>query len=373
MGYSGQGRTMPFKVGETTTVSIMMKGANVCGAGGSGGGGTGGSNNCTGTQTPPGTPPTLTCCTEYDHTLQGIACDDNDTYIYSLTFSPDGKYLISGGDDGRYVLWNFDGKKLTAEGHNISGGLYGYGAISPDGTKLALGGLDVHLFSVGNWADLGSLTIDYFSYGVGFSPDNLRVVDIDSGSIYVHTVADMTQAAKASLPQSAWALAVAPVLVNGGLQAAVPSPSGFVVVYNMSDPTVIGTPITLDISLNGIWAAAFSPDARKLAVGGYDSFVRIWNTPLTAASDVPAASFTVDDVNMSEDVQYIAWSPDGRYIAVASGFSTGHVSIWEVATMTKIASYPVGPNFPMSVAFSPAGNAIAVGEHGCGKFLLCAQ
>jgi WD40 repeat protein len=395
MGYAGAGRTdANFVAGESVTVTVMLKPSNLCGMGGSGGGGgttgaagaggTGGGNagssqggtsggGCTGTQPPAGTPPSLTCCTEYDHTLQGIACDTNDTYIYSVAFSPDGKRVVTGGDDGRYVFWNFDGKVLTAEGHNITGGNYGYAAFSPDGMTFAAGGGDVHLFNVTNWSEVGSLPIDYTSYGVAFTPDGQRVVDIDSDSLYVHSVATLSQATKALLPHTSWALAVSPIVAGGGLGVAVTSSAGYATVYNLTGQSTLGAAVDLPVSANGLWAAAFSPSGTQLAVGGYDSYIDIFNLPLASSSATPVVSFTVDPPAELEDVNGIAFSPNGRYVAVASGFSQGSASIWDVTTQTQVGRYPLLQRFPLSVAFSPSGNAIVVGEHGCGKFLLCTE
>jgi len=130
--------------------------------------------------------------------------------------------------------------------------------------------------------------------------------------------------------------------------------------------------VYLQDSANGVWAAAFSPTGTQLAVGGYDSYVDIFNLPLTAAS-TPVVSFSVDEPAHLEDVNGIAFSPDGRYVAVASGFNQGAVSIWDITTQTRVGRYPLSQRFALSVAFAPAGNAVVVGEHGCGKFLLCTE
>ena len=387
MGFTGQGRTTSFKVGETAMVTIMLKGpVNLCGGGGGAGGtqGTGGMGGgaggmggstgvCTGTTPPAGTPPTLRCCTEYDHTLTGVACDDNDTFIYNLTFSPDGKLLVTGGDDGRYVFWNFDGKALTAEGHNITGGVYGYSAFSPDGTKLAAGGGDVHLFGVGTWDDLGSLTIDFTSYGVAWTPDGQRIIDADSDNLYVHSVATLSQLGKTTLSHVPWAMAVSPAVVSGGQGVALVSTSGYATLYNITSPATFGTPTIIQPTLNEIWTAAFSPTGTQLALGGYDSFVNIYNFPLATVNDQPVLSFSIDEPNRLEDVNQIAFSPNGKYVAVAGGYNTGSVSIWDLTTQTRVGRFQIANRYALSVAFSPSGNAVAVGEHGCGKFLLCTE
>jgi WD40 repeat protein len=347
------------------------------GGGSTGAAGQGGSTpGCTGTPPPAGTPPSLTCCTEYDHTLLATACDTNDTYIYNLAFSPDGKMLVTGGDDGRYVFWNFDGQTLTPEGHHITGGVYGYLGISPDSATLVAGGNDVHLFGIASLSDGGGMTIDYTSYGVAWAPDGQRVIDIDDTSLYVHSVATLSQIAKAALIHTPWAMAVSPVAVGGGIGVVMPSTSGYATIYSVTgtaSASTIGTPLDVNVSANELWSAAFSPNGTQLAIGGYDSYVNIWNYPLATASDPPAISFSIDEPMHLEDVQGMAFSPNGRYIAVASGYNQGHASVWDLTTKTLVGRFLLTSRYALSVAFSPSGNAIAVGEHGCGKFLLCTQ
>ncbi|HEY7373649.1 MAG TPA: hypothetical protein VIF57_15920 [Polyangia bacterium] len=434
IGYVGTTRTMSFKVGDTTQVTITLKRANLCSMGGSGGstggttgsGGTGGSgtggsatggsgtggsatggsgtggngtggsgtggsgtgtagqggsSSCAGPAPPAGTPPSLTCCTEYDHTLLGTACDDNDTYIYNLAFAPDGTRLVTGGDDGRYVFWIFDGKTLTPEVHYITGGVYGYLGISPDSATLVAGGNDVHLFGIPTsttapLTDVGSLPIDYTSYGVAWAPDGQRVIDIDDTYLYVHAVTSMLQIGKAALIHTPWAMAVSPVAVGGGIGVVMPSTSGYATIYSVSGTTTaatIGPPLDVNVSPTELWSAAFSANGTQLAIGGYDSFVNIWNYPLANASATPALRFSIDEPMELEDVQGIAFSPNGRYLAVATGYyNQGHASIWDLTTQTLVGRVALPTRYALSVAFSPSGNAIAVGEHGCGKFLLCA-
>jgi len=177
-----------------------------------------------------------------------------------------------------------------------------------------------------------------------------------------------------ALPHVPWAMAVSPAAVGGNVGVAIPSSSGYLTIYSVSGTSTIGTPLDVDVSADALWSAAFSPTGTQLAAGGYDSIISIWNYPLANASAPPVISFSPDEPMRLEDVQAMAFSPNGRYLAVASGYNDmGHASIWDVTTQTMVGRVPFASHTPLSVAFAPSGNAIAVGEAGCGKFLLCTR
>lgn len=63
--------------------------------------------------------------------------------VYSLAFSPDGKYMASGHLDGRIVLWQWNGHSATLR-HTMAGHSSWVltAAFSSDSTRLATGGVD---------------------------------------------------------------------------------------------------------------------------------------------------------------------------------------------------------------------------------------
>jgi WD40 repeat protein len=46
--------------------------------------------------------------------------EQHDSYVSSVSFSPDGKTIVSGSGDKTIKLWNLEGKELkTLKGHEV--------------------------------------------------------------------------------------------------------------------------------------------------------------------------------------------------------------------------------------------------------------
>jgi WD40 repeat protein len=122
------------------------------------------------------------------------------------------------------------------------------------------------------------------------------------------------------------------------------------------------------------YTLAWSPDGSRIASGGNDGDVRIWNARTGTILLGYAGSF-------SYMIHSLAWSPDGSKIA-----STGPenlIEVWDVATGQNIRFYETGNFSSLQVlAWSPDGTRIAssgpqgkvlVWEVSTGKTLLTYQ
>jgi len=101
-----------------------------------------------------------------------------------------------------------------------------------------------------------------------------------------------------------------------------------------------------------ISALAFSPDGQALAAGGYHE-VTLWN---------PADGSLLRRIkNVAQRTYGIAYSPDGKLMAVAGGTpgSLGEVRLFAAADGTLVKDLVSMPDVAFGVAFSPDGTKLA--------------
>lgn len=93
--------------------------------------------------------------------------------VFQIAFSPDGRYIASGGDDQKVKLWEVaSGKEIkTFDGH--SSGIYSV-AFSPDGRKLVSGSSDgAKMWDINTGVEI--LTLNDYTNQVVFSPDGKQI------------------------------------------------------------------------------------------------------------------------------------------------------------------------------------------------------
>lgn len=100
---------------------------------------------------------------------------------------------------------------------------------------------------------------------------------------------------------------------------------------------------------NYVSAVAWSPDGKRIASASGDGTVQVWN----ASNGGNVLTYR----GHSSDVSTVAWSPDGREIA--SGGLDTTVQVWNASTGAHILTYRGHSDVVYSVAWSPDGRRIA--------------
>ncbi|WP_157984845.1 WD40 repeat domain-containing serine/threonine protein kinase [Lentzea terrae] len=290
-----------------------------------------------------------------------IQLSDHKDTVTSIAWSPDGKILASADDnidddEGRIVrLWDTETGKLIGTVKNPAGPGGGSAcavAISPDGKILAAGGnrtgdSTTYLWNLADRTQIGALDDARSIMKVlRFHPDGKTVVGLThTGGLKVWDVA--TRKVKIGLTDA-----------RGGDDLRF-SPDGKLLAYGgtksneikLVDPASGRTVKTInDSTATGV---AFSPDGKTLAVPDDDgsNSLQLWDV-------ATATSKAVFDRTEGDDIITKAlYHPDGKTIA-----TWGHgnaVQLWDVASRSVRATVIGAGARIEDVAFDPEGERIA--------------
>jgi WD40 repeat protein len=176
-----------------------------------------------------------------------------------------------------------------------------------------------------------------------------RLLDINPDSVVSSPVTSLP----VGKPQSVWALAYSPdhrslaVGTAGGTQ-----------IWDLTTRTLTETlPAGTD---KYVYSLAFNSSGTLLAAGTGIGTIQLWNL----ASPRRTPTVTLPAGKASSFVPSIAFSPGGKLLA--AGTSNGIVDAWSLASTTPapIAALSLGKTKMVdSVAFSPAGNILAAGAN----------
>lgn len=250
--------------------------------------------------------------------------------IRSMALSPDGRRIALGSFASVVMIWDMDYQPakdnvLYLEGHTEP--TITAVAWSPDGKLLASGGVDktVRLWNVDSEVVVhGSPIKEVMMFEatervncVSFSPNGkLLVIGTDGGVAAIDiaartSVLDISGAPIAKLGKSlAWS--------SDGTRLAVGSSDGKVFIFTLAGDKFNSDAELLDISKAGwIGDLDFSPDGKMLVMA-FPNIIEIWDIEQEAA---------LTSFGNSGDLKFtsVAWSPDGRYIAMT--YSDGTLRI----------------------------------------------
>ncbi|CAE6338506.1 unnamed protein product [Rhizoctonia solani] len=232
--------------------------------------------------------------------------------IHSVTFSPDGKSVVSGSSDKTICIWDVD--NLSPIGGLLRGHTSAVTSVSysPLGDLIASGSWDstIRLWNPNTGRQLAEplrgLDVDINS--VAFSPSgNLLTSGSDESSIQLWDLRSMD-------------LGISPFKGHSYLVSSV----------------------------------VFTPDETRIVSGSYDKTMRIWDIERGATIVGPIEGHT-------QGIRSVAISPDGSQII--SGSDDHTLRLWDSRNGTMIGNLFEGhTRWVSSVAFSPSGFYVVSGS-----------
>jgi WD40 repeat protein len=321
--------------------------------------------------------------------------------LKSIAFSPDGRRLAAGGDDGvvrvfavdtgketfksparnarvERVAFSRDGKRVAAADANGAAAVYAPGAanpvplnvtvvpagaclgvaFAPDGAGLFTGGTDgrVRLIGAPGGAEgagqpVGGVAREFAGHDRGINdlavtPDGQFLVT--AGDDKTVRVWDAKTAAPVRSFQGHLTKVLGVAVRPDGRQVASAGADGAIRLWDLR-------PADDHRALTGaagpVWAAAVSPDGKRAAAAGADKVIRVYD-PETGKLEATLTGHTAA-------VTALAFLPDSNRLVSAGGDRT--VRVWDVAAGKQLKEL-TGHELPvLAVAVGPDGKRVVSG------------
>lgn len=270
--------------------------------------------------------------------------NDHTAWVVAVSFAPDGRFFATASWDRSVIVWDVESLEIVTVLPDSRGPFIGV-TFSPDGKYLAAGinvGPGVTgVWRVGSWEkhrEIPMYTGDWSP--LLFSPKQPHLLLNGSQIFDAETGQELRRPAD-------FAFSSGVEFSQDGSRLVTVRSAGEVVFYDTAREQMIGPPLFVHHD-NGR-AAAFSPDGKLAATGAED--IILWNA---------VTQEIITRWDYSAEVWGLTWSPDGRYLV--STHDNGSILLWDVIARERAGDLAQHSSPVATVAFSPDGQHIASGS-----------
>ncbi|BAZ29736.1 WD-40 repeat protein [Cylindrospermum sp. NIES-4074] len=257
----------------------------------------------------------------------------HDGWANTVVFSPNDQVMASGGEDNLVKLWGLDGKLIRSfKGHT---GRITRIKFSPDGKVMASASGDK---TIKLWNVEGKLLQTLVGHGeqvnsISFSPD---------GKVIASAAADNTI--------KLWQLdgSLLATLKGHGEQVrdVAFSPDGKFIASASADKIIkLWTVPKNKLQLNNVNSVSFSADGKVFAAAGWDGNITIGGQSFKGHQDI---------------INSLLFTHDNKYLLTASADKS--IKIWDVKSQKSIRIFTGHDNRVTSISLSPDNQILASGS-----------
>jgi WD40 repeat protein/tRNA A-37 threonylcarbamoyl transferase component Bud32 len=264
----------------------------------------------------------------------------------ALAYSPDGKWIASAGEHDAVIVWDAlqFSKVAILGGHGDQPSTIGF---SPDGKYLltsSSGGNRTIIWEAGRWNKLRVVPDASGAPSFLFSPDGSRFIfaeplsawDLATGKQVSDEIDDDHRVSRSAISHDGSRI----VGLQSGSRACFFKPGDWAKGVK---PQLIAVKEAHRYFARDV---AFSPDGRMVATGSED--IALWDVE----TQTILARFEHTD-----NVWSLAFSRDGRWLVSTHG--DGAILLWDIAERRRVANFNEHSDAVMALRFSPDGKRVA--------------